>query len=95
MNMQLKRERGNRGEPSSRALGYFPRIALIVLVVLLLLLLGWSLTDGGSVLQKQGIQTPPATGSTEQRSSETPVENARPETGTGGDQQSNPQAGQQ
>jgi len=84
MNKRSEHERGER-QASPRALRYFPRFVLVIVAVLLLLLLGWSLTGGGSVTQKQGIQTPPAIGSADQKT-KPPVENDRPETGTGGDQ---------
>ncbi|OYR17225.1 hypothetical protein CEV32_4064 [Brucella rhizosphaerae] len=90
MNMQSKPERDRRDQSSSRTLGYFSRFALATLAVLLLLFLGWSLTGGGSVSEKQGIQTLPATGSVDQPAIQQPGENERPQTGTGGDQPSNP-----
>ncbi|KAB2706826.1 hypothetical protein F9K80_20500 [Brucella intermedia] len=93
MNMQSKPEQDKRAEPS-RTLGYFPRFALVILAVLLLLFLGWSLTGGGSVSQQQGIETPPATDSSDQPDKNPPVENQRPQTGTGGDQPTNPSEGQ-
>jgi len=94
MNMQSKPEQDKRVEPS-RTLGYFPRFALVILAVLLLLFLGWSLIGGGLISQQQGIQTPPATGSGEQPAQTPPFENQRPQTGTGGDQPTNPPDGQQ
>ena len=90
MNMQSNREQEEQRKASPRALRYFPRFALVILAVLLLLFLGWSLTGGGSVSQKQGIQTPPATGDADQPNTEPPVENERPQSGTGGGQPSNP-----
>ncbi len=66
MNKRSECERGEGRKASARALGYFPRFALVIVAVLLLLLLGWSLAGGGSVMQKQGIQTPPAIGSADQ-----------------------------
>lgn len=93
MNVQSKPEQDKRVEPS-RTLGYFPRFALVILAVLLLLFLGWSLTGGGLVSQQQGIQTPPATDSGEQPGQNPLLENQRPQTGTGGDQPANPSEGQ-
>ena|SRR5690606_34011678 len=90
MNMQSKQEQQEQRKASPRALRYFPRFVLAILAVLLLLFLGWSLTGGGSVSQKQGIQTPPAMGDADQPNTEPAVENEQPKTGTGGDQPSNP-----
>lgn len=94
MNMQSKREQEEQRKASPRALRYFPRFALVILAVLLLLFLGWSLPGGGLVSQKQGIQTPPAMGSTDQPNNEPPVESERPQTDAGGDQPTNPPADQ-
>jgi len=94
MNMQSKHDPQKREERTEQRLGYFPRFALVILAVLLLLFLGWSLTGGGLISQQQGIQTPPATGSADQPANNPPVENQRPQTGTGGDQPTNPPEGQ-
>lgn len=88
--MQSKQEQEQQRKASPRALRYFPRFVLATLAVLLLLFLGWSLTGGGSVTQKQGIQTPPATADADQPNTEPPVENDQQQTGTGGDQSVNP-----
>ena len=90
MNTQSKPERDRWDQSSSRTLGYFPRFALVTLAVLLLLVLWWSLTGGESVSEKQGIQTLSATGSVDQPADQQPGENERPQTGTGGDQPSDP-----
>lgn len=90
MNMHSKRQHENAEEASSQGLSYFPRLVLIILAVLLLVFLGWSLTGGGSISQKQGIQTPPATDTADQPGMTPPLENERPQTGTGGNQSSNP-----
>lgn len=94
MNKRSEREQEERRKASPRALRYFPRFALVIVAVLLLLFLGWSLTGGGSVTQKQGIQEPPTMGSSDQPMTKSPVENERPQTGTGGDQPPNPPADQ-
>jgi hypothetical protein len=94
MNKRSEREREEGRKASPRALGYFPPFALVIVAVLLLLLLGWSLTGGGSVSQKQGIQTPSPIGSADQPKTKPPVKNDRPQTGTGGDQPVQPPAHQ-
>lgn len=94
MNKRLDREKAEWRRISPQALGYFPRFALVILAFLLLLFLGWNLTGGGSVTQNQGIQAPPATSSADQPTVNPPVENNRPQTGTGGDLPANPPADQ-
>lgn len=94
MNKRSEREREEGRNASPRAVGYFPRFALVIVAVLLLLLLGWSLMGGGSVTQKQGIQEPPTMGTSDQLMTQPPIENDRPQSGTGGDQPPNPPADQ-
>jgi len=62
MNKRSEREREEGRKASPRALGYFPPFALVIVAVLLLLLLGWSLTGGGSVSQKKNDRPQTGTG---------------------------------
>ncbi len=71
MNMQLRHKQTERKDISSRAVSYLPRIMLGVLAVLLVVLLVWSLTGGGTFSDNEGVQTPP-------------VQNNHLETGGGG-----------
>jgi len=74
---------------SSKMLRYFPRLILIVLIVIIGIFLVWSMSGGGSWQTSQGIQTPPTSDTPSQPPREIKTDNT-PETGTGGDQPSKP-----
>ncbi|MGU3400022.1 hypothetical protein ACLBWS_09830 [Brucellaceae bacterium D45D] len=69
--MQSQHKQTERKDRSARAVSYLPRIMLGVLAVLLVVLLVWSLTGGGTFSDNEGVHTPPA-------------QNNHPETGGGG-----------
>ncbi|WP_343315585.1 hypothetical protein AAIB41_12330 [Brucella sp. BE17] len=90
MNMQLQHKQAERRDKSSRAVSYLPRIMLGVLGVLLVVLLVWSLTGGGTFNGNDGVQTPPETQSPQGVQPAPPAQSNRPETGSGGEQPAAP-----
>lgn len=74
---------------SSKMLRYFPRLILIVLIVIIGIFLVWSMSGGGSRQTSQGIQMPPTADTPSQPPRDIEKDNT-PQTGTGGDQPSKP-----